>query len=105
MTKKKRKSAKKSPRSILLTVIAVVFVAFLLVSVAKKVSDYNQQKGVLSQKTEELSQKKSEIAELSSEADNVDEGAVIEEHARKQGYAYPDERLYYDNTPGANDYN
>ena len=103
MTKKKHKSAKKSPRSILLAVIAVAFVAFLLISVAKKASDYNQQKGVLSQKEEVLNQKKDKIAELSSEANNVDEGAVFEEHARKQGYAYPDERLYYDSTPGAND--
>ncbi len=99
---KNGKTEKKNPRSLILTVIAVIFVLFLVVSIAKKSTGYNRQKEVLSQKEEELRIKEEQNSVLESQVENTDEDAVIEQRAREQGYAYPDERLYYDATPGAN---
>ncbi len=99
---KKGKTKKKNEVSIILTVVAVLFVVFLVAAIVKKTTGYSRQKEVLSQKQEELSIKEEKNSELASQVENTDEDAVIEQRAREQGYAYPDERLYYDITPGAN---
>ena len=61
----------------------------------------------LSEKNERLAEVQRELADVQLENDNLerkinegDEAELYEYLARERGYVYPDEKIYYDVTPG-----
>lgn len=99
MTGKKKKT-KRTPVSIILTVAAVLVIGFFVVSIISQKFDNDRQSNEYNALTGELEQKLSENSELAAVVESDDEAALAEKYARENGYAYPDERLYYDATPG-----
>lgn len=96
----KKKKAKRNPVSIILTVAAVLVIGFFVVSIISQKFDNDRQSNEYEALTGELEQKLSENSELAAVVESDDEAALAEKYARENGYAYPDERLYYDATPG-----
>lgn len=98
--KGKKKKTKRTPVSIILTVAAVLVIGFFVVSIISQKFDNDRQSNEYNALTGELEQKLSENSELAAVVESDDEAALAEKYARENGYAYPDERLYYDATPG-----
>ena len=96
-TKKKRKT---NGKSIIVSVAAVLLIIYLVFSIVSAVVETKEKKRELAELSTQLEQQNEKNSELASAVDNSDEKALAEKYARENGYAYPDERLYYDATPG-----
>ena len=79
---------------------AIVFVLPKFLDASSEINNHLNEISLVPQNVTGIKEEKN--SELASQVENTDEDAVIEQRAREQGYAYPDERLYYDITPGAN---
>ena len=77
-----------------LLIFAVVFFAVLQKSVSSKQAELE----VLREQLQELQEENSELEYLINEAD---EAELFEHLARERGYVYPDEKIYYNVTPGS----
>ncbi len=69
----------------------------LFVNLKTKLSAANNELESLSQVYEEISQQNDNIEYLINDADDAER---FEHLARERGYVYPDEKIYYDVTPG-----
>lgn len=99
MTHKKTKQ-KRKPFSIILAVAVVLVLSYFVFSIISTAVENKRQKNEYDKLENKLEQKLEQNAELSELVDNGNESEVAEKYARENGYAYPDERLYYDATPG-----
>lgn len=77
-----------------LLVFAVVFFAMLQKNVKTKQAELES----LRLELQELQDENSELEYLINEAD---EAELFEHLARERGYVYPDEKVYYNVTPGS----
>ncbi len=99
MAKKKTKQ-KKKPFSVILLVAMLLILSYFVFSIISTAVDNKRQSNEYEKLSDKLSDRLEENAELSELVDNGNESEVAEKYARENGYAYPDERLYYDATPG-----
>lgn len=100
---KSKKKAKKQPISIILLVLAILFVSYLVISIVSEQFKINRKKDEYNELTSQLQQQLEENSELAEAVSNNDEAALAEQYARQNGYAYPDEHVYVDATPGETD--
>ena len=101
--KKKAKTKKrKRPGGILVTVMVLAVSFYLLVTFINLQLDIQEKKANLSALSKQYTQQVAENDELSALINSNDKKALMERVAReKRGYVYPDERVYYDITPGS----
>lgn len=97
---KKRTKQKKKPFSVILLVAMLLVLSYFVFSIISTAVDNKRQSNEYEKLSDKLSDRLEENAELSELVDNGNESEVAEKYARENGYAYPDERLYYDATPG-----
>ena len=87
-------------RSIILVLcIIVAFVASVMIFTSISI-DSNEKQNKLDALNLQLEQLKQENQEMDYLINNSDEAELYEHLARERGYAYPDEKVYYDVTPG-----
>lgn len=63
-------------------------------------ADINQKKDSLKTLNEEYEALSADNEEINSLMNETDEAKLYEHLARERGYVYPDEKIYYDVTPG-----
>ncbi len=87
-------------RSIILVLcIIIAFVASVTVFTTISINS-NEKQNKLDALNLQLEQLKQENQEMDYLINNSDEAELYEHLARERGYAYPDEKVYYDVTPG-----
>ena len=87
-------------RSIILVLcIIVAFVASVMIFTSISI-DSNEKQNKLDALNLQLEQLKQENQEMDYLINNSDDAELYEHLARERGYAYPDEKVYYDVTPG-----
>lgn len=104
MNKKTNKKAntQNRPYGIIITVITLTAFLYLIFTFASLRSDMNEKKAKLLELSAQYEQQVAENDELQKLIDDGNEKQYIEHIARQQrGYVYPDERVYYDITPGS----
>ncbi len=84
---------------ILILCIIVAFVASVTVFATVSI-DSNEKQNKLDALKGQLEQLQQENQEMDYLINNSDEAELYEHLARERGYAYPDEKVYYDATPG-----
>lgn len=84
----------------ILLVAMLLILSYFVFSIISTAVDNKRQSNEYEKLSDKLSDRLEENAELSELVDNGNESEVAEKYARENGYAYPDERLYYDATPG-----
>ena len=63
-------------------------------------SDINQKRTTLDALNAEYEELSADNEEINSLINETDEAKLYEHLARERGYVYPDEKIYYDVTPG-----
>ena len=87
-------------RSIILVLcIIVAFVDSVMIFTTISI-DSNEKQNKLDALNLQLEQLKQENQEMDYLINNSDDAELYEHLARERGYAYPDEKVYYDVTPG-----
>ena len=84
---------------ILILCIIVAFVASVTVFTRISINS-NEKQNKLDALNLQLEQLRQENQEMDYLINNSDEAELYEHLARERGYAYPDEKVYYDVTPG-----
>ena len=84
---------------IIILCIIVAFVASVTVFATVSI-DSNEKQNKLDALKLQLEQLEQENQEMDYLINNSDEAELYEHLARERGYAYPDEKVYYDATPG-----
>ena len=101
MAKARKKKKQVKPVSIIAIILCSCIVLYFVFSITKKLSEINDKEAEL---TNLVSIHESQVAENEALEKAVSEGdgaSLAEEYARKKGYVMPDERVYVDITPGA----
>lgn len=98
-TMKKKKQVK--PVSIIVLVLCSCIVLYFGISITKEFIEYRQNKAELTEATGVLDGQVSENEALEKALENDDKDELAEQYARENGYAMPDEHVYVDVTPGA----
>lgn len=103
MAKTKAKTAKRvQPKSFILTLGIILLVGYFVITFIGLQLDIGERNAIKDQKAEEHQQMKDENDRLQAIVDSEDKGAYKEEVARDElGYVMPDEKVFYDVTPGA----
>lgn len=99
--RKKTKKTNKKNLSIILVLVCIAFVSYFIISFVSKQLEINRKQAELDAIVSEYSVKNKENEELSSAIENGDSMEQAEQYARQNGYAYPDEHVYIDATPGS----
>lgn len=87
-------------RSIILVLCVIVaFVASITVFTTISI-DTNKKQNKLDTLNYRIEQLRQENQEMNYLINNFNEAELYEHLARERGYAYPDEKVYYDITPG-----
>lgn len=92
-----KKGTKHSKIMIAVVATAVLFAASLYGFLQADINAKAEELAVLTSQWEALSAENEEINSLINE---TDEAKLYEHLARERGYVYPDEKIYYDVTPG-----
>jgi cell division protein FtsB len=87
-------------RSFILVFFVVAILCFSLGLFAWLTIDSNEKQIRLDSLNAQLQQLQQENQEIDYLINNADEAELYEHLARERGYAYPDEKVYYDVTPG-----
>lgn len=87
-------------RSFILVFFAVAILCVSLGIFARLSIESNEKQIQLDAVNEQLRQLEQENDEIENLINNADEAELYEHLARERGYAYPDEKIYYDVTPG-----
>lgn len=98
--KQKNTKAKKKPFSIIVAVLMALVLLYFAFSIVSAAVDNRRKSNEYDKLSEELSEQLADNSELAELVENGNEAEVAEKYARENGYAYPDERIYYDATPG-----
>ncbi len=94
MEKSKRKN------SIILTFLMAITFFVSVIMYANTSIDTNKKKIQYDSLVDQLNSYLQTNEELDYLINNADEAELYEHLARERGYAYPDEKVYYDVTPG-----
>ncbi len=87
--------SKKTKRSILVTILVLAVICYFaatLISLKVKVSEREKHNAELSEQYEQQIADNKQLEKIIEEGDEAD---YIERIAREEGYAKPDERVYY----------
>ncbi|MBQ9945359.1 MAG: septum formation initiator family protein [Clostridia bacterium] len=87
-------------RSIILILSVIAILCFSLVIFSWITIDSNEKQIQLDSLNAQLQQLQQENQEIDHLINDADEAELYEHLARERGYAYPDEKVYYDVTPG-----
>ncbi len=87
-------------RSVILAFLVVFVLLFSVGLYAWMRIDLNKKQNQLNQLNEQLSEVLMDNENIEYLINEADEKELYERLARERGYAYPDERIYYDVTPG-----
>ncbi len=99
--KNRRKRNQKRPGIIITLLVLTVFI-YLLVTFIGLQTDINGKKSEIDVLTSQYNQQLAQNDELQKLLNQGDEAQYIERIAREQhNYVYPDERVYFDITPGS----
>ena len=90
----------KGRHSIILVLSVVAILCFSLVIFAWLTIDSNEKQIRLDSLNSQLVALQQENQEIDYLINNADEAELYEHLARERGYVYPDEKVYYDVTPG-----
>ncbi len=90
----------KGRRSIILMLSVIAIFCFSLVIFLWLTIDSNEKQIQLDSLNSRLALIQQENQEMDYLINNADEAELYEHLARERGYAYPDEKVYYDVTPG-----
>ena len=71
-----------------------------MITIVSKQLEIREKKQEKAQKEQALEQQLNENEYIKSVLDSDDKSAFLEQEARKQGYGYPNEKVFYDITPG-----
>lgn len=98
----KSKKGQKHPVGIIITVMTLAVFIYLFATFLGLRLDIKEKKEQVNNLSAQYEQQLADNEELQKLIDEGDEAQYIEHIAReKRGYVYPDERVYYDITPGA----
>lgn len=100
--KQKKNKTKKQPFSIIVAVAMVLVLSYFVYSIISIAVDNKRKSNEYDKLSGQLSDRLEENSELSALINSSNEAEIAEKYARENGYAYPDERIYYDATPGDN---
>lgn len=89
-----------SRHSFILVVLIVFVLVFSIGLFAWMKMDLNKKQQTLDALNEQLAQVQRDNENLEYLINEADEAQLYERLARERGYAYPDEKIYYDVTPG-----
>lgn len=87
-------------RSIILVFFVIAILSFSLGLFAWLNIDTNDKQVQLDSLNAQLEQLQQQNQEMDYLINNADEAELYEHLARERGYVYPDEKVYYDVTPG-----
>lgn len=87
-------------RSFILVFFVITILCFSLGLFAWLNIDTNAKQSQLDSLNEQLQQLQQENQEIDYLINNAEEAELYEHLARERGYVYPDEKVYYDVTPG-----
>ncbi len=87
-------------RSFILVFFVITILCFSLGLFAWLNIDTNEKQGQLDSLNAQLQQLQQENQEIDYLINNAEEAELYEHLARERGYVYPDEKVYYDVTPG-----
>lgn len=99
-TKNSRSEKKRPKRSFILILGLVLIVGSFAITIVSKQLEIREKKQERAQKQQVLEQQQRENDYLKSVLQNDDKSDFMEQEARKHGYGYPNEKVFYDITPG-----
>ena len=91
-------SGHKHSKIMIVAVAAVILFAGSMYGVLR--ADINQKRTALDALNAEYEELSANNEEINSLINETDEAKLYEHLARERGYVYPDEKIYYDVTPG-----
>ncbi|MGI6744639.1 MAG: Cell division protein FtsL [Firmicutes bacterium ADurb.Bin300] len=98
----KRKGNQKRPEGIIISLLILTVFLYLLVTFIGLQTDIKEKKVEIDVLSSQYQQQLAQNDELQKLIDKGDEAQYIEHIAREQrNYVYPDERVYFDITPGS----
>ncbi len=101
MRSKNSRSAKQKPkRSFILILGLILIIGSFAITIVSKQLDIREKKQEKAQKQQALEQQLRENEYKQSVLDSDDKSDFMEQEARKHGYGYPNEKVFYDVTPG-----
>lgn len=101
MRSKNSRSAKQKPkRSFILILGLILIIGSFTITIVSKQLDIREKKQEKAQKQQALEQQLRENEYKQSVLDSDDKSDFMEQEARKHGYGYPNEKVFYDITPG-----
>ncbi len=101
MRSKNSRSAKPKPkRSFILILGLILIIGSFTITIVSKQLDIREKKQEMAQKQQALEQQLRENEYKQSVLDSDDKSDFMEQEARKHGYGYPNEKVFYDVTPG-----
>lgn len=101
MRSKNSRSAKQKPkRSFILILGLILIIGSFAITIVSKQLDIREKKQEKAQKQQALEQQLRENEYKQSVLDSDDKSDFMEQEARKHGYGYPNEKVFYDITPG-----
>lgn len=99
--RKKTDKAGRKPLSIIAVLICIALFSYFIISFVSKRLEINRKQAELDAVSAECSLQNKENEELSAAIEGGDAMAQAEQYARQDGYAYPDEHVFIDATPGS----
>lgn len=99
-TKNSRSAKKRPKRSFILILGLILIIGSFTITIVGKQLEIREKKQEKAQKQEALQQQQRENDYLNSVLQNDDKSSFLEQEARKRGYGYPNEKVFYDITPG-----
>ncbi len=98
----KKNAPKKQSKSFILTLAMILLVGYFVITIIGHRIAIKDKKAELEQKNQTLQEQYAENDRLKSIVDSDDKSEYIEQVAREQlGFGMPDEKVFYDVTPGA----
>lgn len=99
-TKNSRTELKRPKRSFILILGLILIIGFFTITIVSKQLEIREKNQEKAQKQQELEQQQYENNFKKSVLASDDKSDYLEQEARKQGYVYPNEKVFYDTTPG-----
>lgn len=101
MRSKNSRSEKQKPkRSFILILGLILIIGSFTITIVSKQLDIREKRQEQAQKQQALEQQLRENEYKQSVLDSDDKSDFMEQEARKHGYGYPNEKVFYDITPG-----
>lgn len=95
-----RSESKKPKRSFILILGLILIIGSFTITIVSKQLEIREKKQEKAQKQQALEQQLHENQYKQSVLDDDDKSDFLEQEARKLGFGYPNEKVFYDITPG-----